>query len=288
MDNDAFIESWETFEYKVKEGSDDIELYYEKMKMGFKTAENASIETLMKQEQDAKTAWEKIKKQYEVGGYGVREEEVKLAEQLYNDAAYEVERAYTVGSDGINNVAQGMRDQTGNVTAAGQEVGQSGLAGVSSCDYYSEGVFKGQEFASGLIATAQNAISEFINSQHYNSGETNISDYVAAAKSKIGKTATGGIVTHAQTRIVGEDGAEAIVPLEKNTKWIDLVAYKILSASRDFSEASPAYGGSSPYSEGAGSTTINNFTQNNTSPKSLTPLEIYRKTKNLLNMSKRR
>jgi phage-related protein len=38
------------------------------------------------------------------------------------------------------------------------------------------------------------------------------------------KTATGGIVTHPQTRIVGEDGAEAIMPLERNTGWINNLA----------------------------------------------------------------
>ena len=88
------------------------------------------------------------------------------------------------------------------------------------------------------------------------------------------KTATGGIVTRAQARIVGEDGAEAIVPLEKNTHWIDLVASKVAIAMN-----STAVNNSNSSNN---TKIINNFTQNNNSPKSLSRLEIYRQTKNLL------
>lgn len=39
--------------------------------------------------------------------------------------------------------------------------------------------------------------------------------------------ATGGIVTREHIARVGEDGAEAIIPLEKNTEWIDKVAARM-------------------------------------------------------------
>ena len=41
------------------------------------------------------------------------------------------------------------------------------------------------------------------------------------------RLAKGGVVSRATTAIVGEDGKEAIVPLERNTEWIDKVADKI-------------------------------------------------------------
>lgn len=43
----------------------------------------------------------------------------------------------------------------------------------------------------------------------------------------IPKLATGGVVNHPTTALIGESGAEAIVPLEKNTEWINRVAAQI-------------------------------------------------------------
>lgn len=43
------------------------------------------------------------------------------------------------------------------------------------------------------------------------------------------RLAKGGIVNRATTAVVGEAGAEAIVPLERNTEWIDKVADKVAS-----------------------------------------------------------
>lgn len=42
-----------------------------------------------------------------------------------------------------------------------------------------------------------------------------------------GHFAKGGIVRHATNAIIGEAGAEAVVPLENNTEWIDLLADKL-------------------------------------------------------------
>lgn len=39
--------------------------------------------------------------------------------------------------------------------------------------------------------------------------------------------ATGGVVRQATNAIIGENGAEAVIPLEKNTGWIDLLAQKL-------------------------------------------------------------
>ena len=39
--------------------------------------------------------------------------------------------------------------------------------------------------------------------------------------------ATGGIVTRPTRALIGENGMEAVVPLERNTGWIDILAEKI-------------------------------------------------------------
>jgi hypothetical protein len=44
---------------------------------------------------------------------------------------------------------------------------------------------------------------------------------------QIPKLATGGIVTKATNLIAGENGAEAVLPLENNTGWMDTLATKI-------------------------------------------------------------
>lgn len=89
------------------------------------------------------------------------------------------------------------------------------------------------------------------------------------------RLAKGGIINGATTAVIGEDGREAVVPLENNTEWLDIIADKLydrLNTSK--------YGHSQSVSGG----TINNFYQTNNSPKSLSRLEIYRQSKNLLSM----
>ncbi len=45
------------------------------------------------------------------------------------------------------------------------------------------------------------------------------------------RLAKGGVVTSPTVAQIGEDGAEAVVPLERNTQWIDLVAAKVAEQS---------------------------------------------------------
>ena len=58
----------------------------------------------------------------------------------------------------------------------------------------------------GFFGTASDVIQQILNSQ---------------------RMATGGVVRQATAAIIGEDGAEAVVPLERNTGWIDMLAEKL-------------------------------------------------------------
>lgn len=49
---------------------------------------------------------------------------------------------------------------------------------------------------------------------------------------KIGAHARGGIITRPSISLIGEEGAEAVVPLENNTEWINKVAAQLLGAAR--------------------------------------------------------
>lgn len=91
--------------------------------------------------------------------------------------------------------------------------------------------------------------------------------------------AKGGIIKKATRAIVGEDGEEAVVPLEKNNQGLKKIANLILSEIDK--QPKPRNGGGA---SGGGHSVVNNFYQTNNSPKSLSRLEIYRQSKNLLNM----
>lgn len=92
---------------------------------------------------------------------------------------------------------------------------------------------------------------------------------------EIPKLAMGGIIDKPTTAIIGEDGREAVIPLENNTRWLDVVASKLATKLDNLNlningQATP--------------NVVNNFYQTNNSPKSLSRLDIYRQSKNLLSM----
>lgn len=88
----------------------------------------------------------------------------------------------------------------------------------------------------------------------------------------IPKLARGGVLERGQLGLLEGSGAEAVVPLENNKKWINATA----KALRQAMNSEGIIGG------GRGASVVYNYTQNNTSPKALSRLEIYRHTKNHL------
>ena len=93
----------------------------------------------------------------------------------------------------------------------------------------------------------------------------------------IPRLARGGVITNSMLANIGEDGAEAVVPLEKNTQWLDEIAKRLTISMQTAGIAINA---------AAQKPTVvnNNFYQTNNSPKALSRLEIYRQSKNLLQL----
>lgn len=88
--------------------------------------------------------------------------------------------------------------------------------------------------------------------------------------------AKGGITTGETLATIGEDGQEAVLPLEKNTEWMETLAKKLNAIMiRDYSMTD------SGYTENARNIT-NNYTQVINAPKSPSRRELYRDGKNLL------
>lgn len=91
--------------------------------------------------------------------------------------------------------------------------------------------------------------------------------------------ATGGILKKGQVGLLEGNGAEAVVPLDNNHKWIA----KTASSLRNSLENEGMIGTGSQI----GAVTNNyTFNQTNNSPKALSRLDIYRQTKNQLNFAK--
>ena len=92
------------------------------------------------------------------------------------------------------------------------------------------------------------------------------------------RLARGGIVDKSTLAEIGEDGAEAVIPLEKNKRGLKQIAQLLAGEMNG--------GGTISGKNGNGGDTIYNFNQTNNSPKALSRYEIYRQTKNIINAVK--
>lgn len=90
------------------------------------------------------------------------------------------------------------------------------------------------------------------------------------------RLAKGGIVDKSTLAEIGENGAEAVIPLEKNKAGLKKIA----------SLLSKEMGGGKVGGGNSGGDKVYNFTQNIYSPKPLSRYDVYRDTKNLLNTVK--
>lgn len=97
------------------------------------------------------------------------------------------------------------------------------------------------------------------------------------------RLAKGGIVDEPTFAQVGEDGREAVIPLEKNKGGLRMIADLLAEEIAN----SGILSGNKEAIVGSGDTINNyNFNQTNTSPKALSRWDIYRQTKNLVNTLK--
>lgn len=93
------------------------------------------------------------------------------------------------------------------------------------------------------------------------------------------RLAKGRVVNKATAAVIGEDGAEAVVPLERNKEWISKVAADMLDALNVSSQ------GNNYSNNSLTNNNTTNFTQNIYAPKQPSRLELYRQTQNLLSLA---
>lgn len=128
-----------------------------------------------------------------------------------------------------------------------------------------------------ILSTATNIINGFIRA--INKAIKVINEIPGVEINKLKELDTpqlarGGILKKGQIGLLEGTGAEAVVPLDQNKKWINATAKAMNNAmqNRGIINNNNAQNVTNNY----------NFTQNNNSPKALNRLEIYRQTKNQL------
>ena len=151
-----------------------------------------------------------------------------------------------------------------------------------------EGVSKKiDEIMQGIVAIVKvpiNTIIRFINKFIDGLNSIKVPDWVpeyggtSISIPKIKELEKGGVLKRGQMGLLEGNGAEAVVPLDQNRKWIHAVTVDLQKQLE--SEGLTGTGGHTVKK----GDTIYNFYQTNNSPKSLNRLEIYRQTRNQLAM----
>lgn len=153
-----------------------------------------------------------------------------------------------IALSGMEKMAGGIRNGSNKViNECGQVAGKA--ADALNIDAASSGSRLMNTFKSGIASEAQSVyqaaldVAENISAIMSNISIPEISVPVKSysgpvnspSDARLAAHAKGGIVTREHIARVGEDGAEAIIPLEKNTEWIDRVAAR-MSGSTSNSE----------------------------------------------------
>ena len=92
---------------------------------------------------------------------------------------------------------------------------------------------------------------------------------------QIPELARGGVLKRGQLGLLEGNGAEAVVPLENNKRWIRAVANDLLSELRQDAGAGIS-------NKSLSNSNVTNFTQIINAPKQPSRIELYRQTQNLL------
>ena len=221
-ENQSTIENYTRLEEDVLGGhveNIDRDLAY--MKENFVTAANGNSEILLQQTAEFKKTYETLKEQAKIKGSGVTQEMVANYQDMFYKSKAELVKLTGMSSEEIDGLIGVIIGKSPGFAEAGANNGNSYGSSLNSSVSSWKDTIVGT--VSGLLQTLD-SLSAGVGVS------VSTAEIVASAKHYSGAdapTATGGIVTRAQRRLVGEDGAEAIIPLEKNTEWIDRVAERI-------------------------------------------------------------
>lgn len=180
---------------------------------------------------------------------------VNKTHEMVNGASGEFNVLKDVANQKINEVAEKVRN--GQLS---EEDGRKAISG------YVDG-FKSK------LETLKNSTSKIMRDVASLALSVSGAPSVGLDAFNIGQHATGGVFRKPTLGIIGEDGGEVVMPLEKNTGWINVLASKLLAGM----------GGSTRTTNVSTSKSQNiTFNQTINSPKAVDRLEVYKQTNNLL------
>ncbi len=181
-----------------------------------------------------------MKEAVEKGMPSVTQTQVSELERLYVHSRAKWNKISGTAAEGTAKMSDGIRSAVPSVLSACNEVGNA-VVNALGVDASGSGRYLMGTFGNGISQKAwevYNAVSGIAqNIASIMSGITfsGISATASVESVSVPEYATGGIVTKEHIARVGEDGAEAIIPLEHNTEWIDRVAER-MSGSTSNSE----------------------------------------------------
>ena len=188
----------------------------------FITAENGTEETLKKQYDTWSKELDRVKRLVNVKGSGVTQEQVKQAELMVSRSKSELDKLGVVYDNAMSDTLQRVSSYASHLASAGANLGDSFISSMANAiEAQRQRVIAAVDSITSHVASVQ------IPSTSLNTNINSPSELVAYTK--VGH-AKGGIVTREHIARVGEDGAEAIIPLERNTEWIDRVAERMGSS----------------------------------------------------------
>ncbi len=206
------------------------------MSNGFLTAEIADSESLKRQTEDLETKIGDMENAIKEGMPGVTQEQIDQLKTLRDKSKIEWGKAVDDAGNSVQDMSTAMLNNQDSVNAAASQIAtevqeatriDGSGNGYNFMSTLSNGLYEGGQRA---IMTVSEVMSEIRRAAGGYSIETSVTNIVASAKANMPHHAKGGIVTREQVSVVGEDGAEAIVPLERNTEWIDRVAAKVVNS----------------------------------------------------------
>ena len=150
-------------------------------------------------------------------------------ERIYRDSVSEWSKIEKSASDGMNNMSEAIYSGISMVRESCMAAAAAAEKALT-VDGSSAGRYLIDSMDSGIAERAwtvyQTASDVAANISSILSSVT-VSVNSAVSSGKLPGLAKGGIVTREHIARVGEDGAEAIIPLEHNTEWIDRVAERL-------------------------------------------------------------
>lgn len=261
----------------------------------FITAENGTKQSLQNQLTNLKQNYTDLKKAIEENTPGVTQEMVDQAKYMVDQAQIELDKyaagAGEAGSEGASAFAAGIQDNSGVANTAGETVAGSAVEGLKSknddakqagIDFllgFSNSINDGWSIAGQAAANlATNTLKKFRegldehspSKKTYEAGDFFVAGFRNAIVDK----------TKNAVKAIKSLAADSIGAL--NSELSNDINVPEISATANTLKKAGSCTGATTETGAEQRTIIQNFYQTNNSPKSLSRLEIYRNTKNLL------